>query len=466
MSDSVSAIDAPGRPRRGRWRRVLLILLIVLALLAAALGIAGYMLYSRFGQISVVQAPTTQLGEDADTEPLNVLLMGSDTRTGKGNNRYGLDAGRGGERSDTTILLHIAGDRQSALAVSIPRDLWVEQPECALEPGAFPYYAKFNNAFDAGGPACTVELVQEMTGVPVHHMAVVDFTGFKKVVEALGGVEVCLNQPVYDAAAKLDLPAGRSVVTGEQALAFVRARKAIGDGSDIGRMQRQQEFLASAARKASDTGLLLNPARLYAVLDTATSALTVDQSLDDIGEMISLAESLRSLSPEDITFVTMPFVWRADGANIDPDTEKAEQLWQAMLEDTPWPPRPDVAPDGEKLTVPPEEIYLEVLGPAKRMGMITAQLRAAGFNISGQQNRKAAAKTKVNYPPSQVEAARTVAFATDAAMLADTGVYQVQLHIGKDFGGVRKDVTVKKRPTQGPSGSLEPRSAAEQICAN
>ena len=331
------------RPRRRRWARIGIAVGSVFALIALVGGVSAYILYSKFGQITVIEAPTTALPAqepDDPDPPLNILLMGSDSRTGKGNSKYGLDSGRGGERSDTTILLHVSSDRQRALAVSIPRDLWVEQPECALTEGQYPYYAKFNNAFEMGGAACTTELVQQMTGVPVHHIAVVDFQGFKQVVDALGGVEVCLNNPVYDPAAKLELPAGTSVVKGEDALAFVRARKSLGDGSDIGRIERQQAFLSSAIRKATDTGLLLNPAKLYSVLDTATNALTVDRSLDELSEMRSLAESVRTITPDKITFVTLPFAYRADGANVDPDPVKAAALWQSMIDDTAWPPPP------------------------------------------------------------------------------------------------------------------------------
>ncbi len=467
MAQVQPVLDPPGPPQRRKWPKILLVLLIILAVIAAGLGVAGYMLYSKFGQISVVQAPTTSLGSNPESEPLNILLMGSDTRSGKGNNKYGLDAGRGGKRSDTTILLHVSADRERALAVSIPRDLWVQQPDCALAEGELPYFDKFNNAFDAGGPACTTELVQEMTGVPVNHIAVVDFAGFKKVVDALGGVEVCLNEAVYDSAAKLDLPAGRSVVSGEQALAFVRARKALGDGSDVGRMERQQAFLASAIRKATDTGLLLNPARLYSVLDTATSALTVDQSLDELGEMRTLAESVNGIGPNKITFTTMPFSYRADNANLDPDLGKSQELWQAMIDDTPWPAPPSVAPDGKKVTVPPEDIWVDLAAPSRKIANAAAQLRGAGFNVASQQTEKASQKTKVVYPPSQKASARTVAFAAGAAMVSDDSAYSVRLVIGKDFAGINDDVVVSKKSGVISSGSNGGKAtkADEELCS-
>lgn len=473
MSHAPPGVAKRSRPTRRRWVRVAIVVGSVFAVLAVVGGASAYILYSKFGQITVIEAPTTALpaqGADQPDPPLNILLMGSDSRTGKGNDKYGLDSGRGGERSDTTILLHVSSDRQRALAVSIPRDLWVEQPECALAEGQYPYYAKFNNAFEIGGAACTTELVQQLTGVPVHHIAVVDFQGFKQVVDALGGVEVCLNNPVYDPAAKLELPAGTSLVQGEDALAFVRARKSLGDGSDIGRIERQQAFLSSAIRKATDTGLLLNPAKMYSVLDTATKALTVDQSLDELSEMRSLAESMRTITPNKITFVTLPFVYRADGANVDPDPVKAAALWQSMIDDTPWPPPPSVGPDGRKLTVAPGDIWLDVKAPTRSLDDTVALLQAGGFGVGEQSTGGSGATTRVVYPPGQEEAARTVAHATGAVMVADSGAWGVRLEVGRDFPETLDAVVIgrsKKNPPAEPEGSEagSVHKADEVVCA-
>jgi LCP family protein required for cell wall assembly len=460
--------DSQQQPRRRRWVRIGVAVGVAAAIIGAVAGVSAWMLYSKLGQISVVQAPTTEVADGVDAQPLNILLMGSDTRTGKGNRRYGLDAGRGGERSDTTILLHVAADRSRALAVSIPRDLWVEQPDCALADGQYPYYAKFNNAFDAGGPACTTELVTDMTGVPIHHIAVVDFQGFKQVVDALGGVEVCLTEAVDDPAAKLQLPAGRSVVTGEDALAFVRARKYIGDGSDISRIERQQAFLSSAIRKATDTGMLLNPAKLYSVLDTATKALTVDQSLDQVSEMTDLALGMRTLTPEKITFTTMPFVYRSDGANVDPVPDKAEALWRAMLDDTPWPAPASVGQDGQKLTVAPADITVDVAGPAAKLDRVAGGLRRAGFIVGGLTPAKARALTRVVHSDDFADSARTVAFATGANVATDPGAWRVRLELGRDFAGVEDQIVIAKQRKAAASSSYggQVSRADKEVCSS
>jgi hypothetical protein len=281
---------------------------------------------------------------------------------------------------------------------------------------------------------------------------VVDFQGFKQVVDALGGVEVCLNNAISDPAAKLDLPAGKSVVSGEDALAFVRARKYIGDGSDIGRIERQQAFLSSAIRKATDTGMLLNPAKLYSVVDTATKALTVDQSLDGLSQMTDLALSARNITPEKVTFTTMPFVYRADGANVDPDTAKAASLWRAMIDDTPWPAPPSVGPDGKKLTVAPADIWVDVRAPGKRLANVSASLQMAGFGVGDQSSASVRGRTRVVYPPAQKDSARTVAFAAGAKLVKDSGAFSVRLEVGKDYQGIDDSIVVAKGKKRG-SGS-------------
>ena len=277
--------------------------------------------------------------EPAGPKGVNILLMGSDSRQGPNSSGYGDPSVHSTERSDTTILLHVSQDRSFATAVSIPRDTWVTVPSCpdpeTKEKGGG-YEFKFNAAFQVGGPACTALLVEQMTGLRVDHFAVVDFTGFKRIVDELGGVEVCLSSAAEDSSSGLSLPAGTSLLNGEQALSFVRARKSLGDGSDIGRIKRQQAFLASMARSAFSAGLLLDPPRLLRLLEAVGSSLTVDRSLAEPGKVRDLAWGMRSMSPRDITFVTMPWLDRGDGENVIVDTERARALWQSMADDKPW----------------------------------------------------------------------------------------------------------------------------------
>lgn len=455
-----------GPKKKSRWPMVLGIFAVVMVVLVGT-GIAAgvWSLNQISGNISTVDVDTADAPKA--NEAVNILLLGSDSREGKGNTGYGLDGGREGERSDTTILLHIPADRSSALAVSIPRDTWVKQPHCATG-GRSGVFAKFNNAFDRGGASCTTELVHQMSGVPIHHVVVVDFGGFKKVVDALGGVEVCVNEPIHDKDSNLNLPAGKSVIDGEQALGFVRARKTLGDGSDIGRIKRQQAFLSAAIRQATDTGLLLNPVKFYQVLDTATSSLTVDGGLDELSEMRFLLESLREVNPADITFVTMPFVYRND-ANVDIDRAKANEIWRAIKNSTPWPPPVSRGPDGKKLTVPPDQVQVQVINASGKSDLTTKaerQLRSAGFQIVGSSDAtKERAKTIVRFRPKGKDSARTLAYAVDAPLVRNSNADTPTLVIGKDWSGVKAEITVAKPKAAYTNPQTAPTTADESICA-
>ncbi|MFE4372372.1 LCP family protein [Streptomyces sp. NPDC056835] len=267
----------------------------------------------------------------------NILLIGSDSRAGEGNSKYGRDDG-GSQRSDTTILLHLAADRKSATAMSIPRDLMVEIPSCAKPDGSRSraQFAQFNWAFEAGGAACAIRTVEKLTDIRVDHHMVIDFSGFTDVVNAVDGVEVCLDEPVKDVQARLELPAGRQTLDGEQALGFVRARHGIGDGSDTQRMDRQQRFLGALFKKVQSNGVLLNPARLYPVLDAATKSLTTDSGLNSLSDLYELARSMRSVPMEKVQFLTVPRQPYSQDANRDelvqPD---AKNLFERLREDDP-----------------------------------------------------------------------------------------------------------------------------------
>ncbi|WP_442812443.1 LCP family protein [Streptomyces sp. NBC_01210] len=267
----------------------------------------------------------------------NILLLGSDTRSGEGNSKYGRDDG-GSQRSDTTILLHIAAARQSATAMSIPRDLMVTIPSCHKPDGTRTkeQFSQFNWAFEFGGTACTIRTVERFTGIRIDHHMVVDFSGFKDMVNAVHGVEVCLKDPIDDADAHLRLRAGKQLLNGEQALGFVRARKSIGNGSDTERMDRQQQFLGALVKKVQSNGVLLNPIRLYPVLDAATKSLTTDPGLDSLKDLYDLTRSIRDIPTEKVQFLTVPRQPYSADPNRDELIEsEAAQLFKRLREDTP-----------------------------------------------------------------------------------------------------------------------------------
>lgn len=329
------------RRRRRRWARYGAGAVAVIVLGA---GVAGWALYMKLdGNITPDDAAAAELARYAKDRPTslvkdaqNVLLIGSDSRSGDGNEEYGRDLGT--ERSDTTILLHLAAGRRSATAVSLPRDLMVDVPGCRRPDGTRtePMFTMFNYAFQAGGSACTIRTVEKLTGVRIDHHVVVDFSGFKDMVDAVDGVEVCLSEPISDKAARLRLPAGRVTLDGEQALGYVRARKSLGNGSDTGRMDRQQRFLGALVNKVQSNEVLLNPVKLYPVLDAATSSLTTDPDLASLRGLYELVRGLRNIPTEHVQFLTVPRESYVYNANRDQLVEpEAEKLFERLRTDTP-----------------------------------------------------------------------------------------------------------------------------------
>lgn len=337
-SPSAEAAEGAGR-RRGRLRWVALGAVV---LVAASSG-AGWSLVRKLdGNITTDTGTAAELRvHERERPPVRqheartVLLIGSDNRGG-GNGRYGRDTGT--QRSDTTILLRVAADSRGVTAVSIPRDLMVQVPDCTRPDGttAHPVFAQFNSAFQTGGAACTIRTVEQMTDIRIDHHMIVDFAGFTRLVNAVHGVEMCLPEPVNDPKAHLRLPAGRQVLDGEEALGYVRARYTLGNGSDTERMERQQEFLAALVKKVQSNGVLLNPARLYPLLDAATSSLTTDAGLDSLDELYDLATAVRDVPPERVSFLTVPRRPYAFNPNRDELIQPAaDHLFAALRNDEP-----------------------------------------------------------------------------------------------------------------------------------
>jgi LCP family protein required for cell wall assembly len=344
-AEAESRIPEPVERRRTRRRRVLKAVAIstgVVVLAAAGLAWAAYRKLDN--NIQTDHATARILGTHESERPkkaavaekaVNILLIGSDDRSGA-NSKYGHDGGS--QRSDTTILLHLAADRKSATAVSIPRDLMADIPACDKPNGGrtTAQHAQFNWAFSFGGAACTIRTVENMTGIRIDHHLIVDFTGFKNMVNAVGGVDVCLPTAVDDRDAKLHLPAGRQKLKGEDALAYVRARHGFGDGSDTQRIGRQQDFLASLVSKMKSSGVLLNPTKLYPLLNAATSSLTADSGLDSLNELYGLAHSLQEIPTQNVVFLTAPREPYVNDPNRDqlvqPD---ADRLFTALRNDQP-----------------------------------------------------------------------------------------------------------------------------------
>jgi LCP family protein required for cell wall assembly len=318
-SDAGSAGDRSrrhqGRTHRHPWLRRSLFGVAGLLVVVLVLGIAAYVkLNGNISRVDITDAlgnrPKPAATTDAVTNlgPVNIMVMGSDSRTGtnlgKGQTEYGMT----GARSDTNLVVHLSADRKSAIVVSIPRDSMTMAPRnCkdkadTVENGVM---RQWNQNFTLGGPACTIKTFEGLTGVFVDHFVVIDFRGFQKMVDALGGVTVCTPEPIDDEDSHLVLPAGKSKVNGKQALGYVRVRKTVGDGSDLGRIDRQQAFLSSVIQEVTKSSLLLRPDKLFRFLNAATQSMTTDKTLD-VGEMKDIAQSVQAIGTDQIRFVKLP----------------------------------------------------------------------------------------------------------------------------------------------------------------
>ncbi|MEU4451681.1 LCP family protein [Nocardioides sp. NPDC023903] len=290
---------------------------------------------------------TVSLGEKAadvgPKEPINILVMGSDSRDCEG---CGLD-GESGGGSDTTILLHLSANRKFAYGVSIPRDTMVNRPSCKTEDGktAPADYVQWNAAYAAGGPTCTVEQVEsvasEMCGdkcdITINHVVVVDFGSFKGMVDAIDGVDVCLPEAVEDSYTGAKFKAGPQTLNGKEALQYVRMRHVFGDGSDLLRAKRQQAFIGSMAAKLLSGDTLSSPTKVLGFLNAATKGLTMDEGLkDNLDTMAKIGAGFQSIGMENIKFLTVPVVTDPQDENrVVLDKEKAKNVWRAIANDKP-----------------------------------------------------------------------------------------------------------------------------------
>ncbi|MFC5668084.1 LCP family protein [Kitasatospora misakiensis] len=297
--------------RRSRRRRVLK----WTGGLAAFVLVAGcggaYYAYQHFN--NNITAVKVQLGSEAERpkpagDALNILVIGTDSRQGLGR-EYG-DEGSAGH-ADTTLLFHIAKDRSNATVLSIPRDLMVPIPECQTPDGkTVPGTARtmFNNSLGQEGrdPGCTWKTVEKVTGIRIDHFVMVNFEAVKTLSTAVGGVEVCAAKDINDPDSHLKMTKGRHVIEGDEALAFVRTRHAVGQGGDLTRIPLQQQFISSMIRSIKSSDTLTNPAKLWKLADAATKALTVDSGIGSVDKLKDLALDISKVDTKNITFATVP----------------------------------------------------------------------------------------------------------------------------------------------------------------
>ncbi|MFR9724713.1 LCP family protein [Streptomyces sp. MS19] len=377
-----------------RWRRVLVWVAGSLAFVVLAVAVGAY-LYIRhlngnldkeelnLGNSQVERSRPNAAGQT----PLNILLLGSDSREGAENAALG-GGGDGGQRADVQILMHASADRSNVTLISIPRDTMVSIPECT-DPETGEVYpavtkAAINSSLGHGGPGCTVATWEELTGIPIDHFMMLDFAGVVSMADAVGGVPVCVDKNIADPDSHLRLPAGESVVEGEQALQWLRTRHAFGDGSDVGRTKAQQMYLSNMVDELQGSTSLTNTGQLMDLAEAATNALTVDHGLGSVQKLYDLGQDLRAVPGDRMNSVTLPWLPDPDDENrIIPDLAEAEALFALVRDDIPLddqdaaPAEPDADASAEATADPEDTIPVAVRNGTGADGQVPVDGRAA-----------------------------------------------------------------------------------------
>jgi len=301
------------RPKRRGWLKITLISMLSVVGLVVAVGAGGYWyltstLSASGIDVYATDGSTFELPTPAEINgPINVLLIGSDTRADQGTTEYGPV---GNDLADVIILLHVSEDRKNAVALSFPRDLMVPVPGCPNPDGGEAFGPKdlyqINATMNRGGPACTLLTVQALTGVTIPYLAMIDFKGVIAMSEAVGGVDVCVAEPINDKYTNLKLEAGEHNLIGAEALAFLRTRHGVGDGSDLSRISNQQVFLTSLVRKLKDDGALTNPFSMLRIGTAALENMTLSNSLTRLNVILGMAREVNDVDLDKITFLKLP----------------------------------------------------------------------------------------------------------------------------------------------------------------
>lgn len=438
--------------------------------LILAVSIGGYLLINNVvGSFNKVD-PLTPGGPAH--KGTTFLLVGSDSRDGLSRaeqQRLRTGSADYGKHSDTMILAHISyRNGGHATLVSLPRDSLVEVPEFTDSKGRVhrKHRSKLNAAYGLGGPRLAVATIQQATGVRIDHYVEINFTGFLKMVDAVGGVDVCITRAVAaklpDDDSGLDLPAGKSHIEGKQALAYVRARK-IYPSQDLGRVQAQQKFIGAMIRQTLSAGTISNPLKVKRLLSALGDSVTTDRSFKS-KDLLNLATSLRNFSPKKVTFATVPVSdasYRVSGlgSTVLWDVPAAQALFTLINQDKP------VDDSRDDKTLKPSQVTVQVLNGSGTAGLgskTKRELEKSGFGSAGTAKTapEPAERTTIRYS-GEDGAAKALAKAVPNARfqkvdgLGDT----VELVIGKDFTG-----TVYLPPPAAPGKGPVTRSAADTSC--
>ncbi|CAM5462506.1 LytR family transcriptional regulator [Streptomyces avidinii] len=402
---------------------------------------------------------------------VNFLLVGTDGRdkiTKDEKREYRL-GGAPCHCTDTVMLVHLSADRTRASVVSLPRDSYVRLPAHLDEAGGTqhgPHPVKLNAAYAEGGPNLTVRTVENMTRVKIDHYLEVDFTSFMKTVDAMGGVDICTAKTMHDPNTGLDLLPGTHRLSGGQALQYVRSRHVDG-ASDLGRMQRQQRFIAALIRQATRGGVLLNPVKFKEVSSTLLGSVRADKGFGS-EQMLALGQAMRDFTPSSSEFASVPvgnpsFPVKGLGSTVKWDEAKAAKLFEALREDRPLAPapapgKPARGPQAVPVDVPPQQVRVQVENGTRIDGLgtrVDSALRATGFDTTrapGNGASRDVKRTVITYDPRWDRSARTVSTALPGSeMRAVPGQGRTVVVIaGADY---RKVVEVRAEdPHQGEFG--------------
>ncbi|GGR04119.1 LytR family transcriptional regulator [Streptomyces aurantiogriseus] len=386
---------------------------------------------------------------------MNVLLVGTDGRdriTEEERRRYRL-GGAPCHCTDTLMIVHISEDRERASVVSLPRDSYAETPphtDATTGREHHGHPVRINAAYAEGGPQLTVRTVEHMTHVKIDHYLEVDFTSFMKTVDVLGGVKICTAQPLKDTYTGLELPPGTHTLTGGQALQYVRSRHADAS-SDIGRMKRQQRFLASLIDHATSSGILLNPLKFRDVARAVLGSVRADRGFGT-DELLDLGRAMRTFSPSSSEFTTIPIgemghVVKGIGSTVKWDPVKAERVFRSLRDDKPL--ATTVAPARSaavRVEVAPQRIRVQVENGTRTPGLakrVDAALAATGFRTTGHPTTApvdTVRRTVITYDPRWDRSARSLAAALPGSELRPKPGLGATLKVtaGADFRQVRR----------------------------
>lgn len=469
------------RPFRRAPRWVKAATAVVSVLLLGVLAFGGYWAWRLTSNISTsaltAGGARTEGAVNDSTDRLQILVLGSDTRSGN-NSEYGsADDSSGYGQSDVMMLLDISADNKHVNVISFPRDLLVDIPACTDSKTGQKYPAQadamINSAMKQAGIGCAVDTVNKLTGLEVDHFMMADFNAVKELSNAVGGVDVCVSGAVDDPDSGLHLPSGTSQVQGEQALAFLRTRHGFANGGDLGRIKAQQAFLASLSRKVKSEGTLGNPQKTLAIADTVTKNLTVDSGLSSIPSLLTIANRLKNIDPANINFITTPTVPAPQDPNRLALDEPAASNFFAKLRSSPDLSQPATAAPTEAPT-PAAPAYDKSLQPvsiangtgvAGRSNAIAGLLSDAGFTKVTKLQAQPQKQTTVYYSAGFEDVAADVAalFGLPAGSVKQVANIQgVQLYAGTDFATGTKPAAPPSSADS--SGSVVAQTGSDQTC--